>query len=61
MKLSGCRDEADVHRADDLVEVGVEAVAQEQRLASRRQLLHLPPIEADPAFHAVDWLHSIRG
>ena len=42
-EIVGVGDEADVYRPENLVEVGVEAVAAEQRLGVGRKLLHLPP------------------
>src|ERR1051325_4392694 len=48
-QVIGIGHEADVHGAENLVEVGVETVAAEQRLGVGGKLLNLAPAEAYPA------------
>src|SRR5215213_2996162 len=51
-EVVGGGDVSDVHRADDLVEVLIEAITQEQLLYVPRKLAHLAPVQPDPALHA---------
>src|SRR6185369_6402289 len=58
-EVVGIGDEADVHGAENLVEVGVETVAAEQRLGVAGKPLNLAPAEAYPAL-AVAYFIPLR-